>query len=176
MSEADNGALSAALGVEASDSCILPLHILLLLGGSYLNQVAAPVCPVPFGPEKTGRSSFKSTFIIILTPRKCAKICRQSQHEAKTSLQCRFNRNASQSSPRIQSTEFLVLHGLPEKSSSLLILHRSQNVVLGQVELLLGHGQVPHVPEDPEDQAEEHQQRAGQHEEIPVAQRREDPD
>lgn len=48
--------------------------------------------------------------------------------------------------------------------------------MFGQVELLLRHGDVSHVPEDPEDQAEEHQQRSGQNKEIPVSQGCKDPD
>lgn len=52
----------------------------------------------------------------------------------------------------------------------------SQDVRFDQVELLLGHGEVPHVPENPEDQTEEDEQRPGEDEEVPVTQRGEDPD
>lgn len=52
---------------------------------------------------------------------------------------------------------------------------QSQYVVLRQVELLLGHGQVPHVPEYPEDQAEEDEHRSRQHKKVPKTQRCEDP-
>lgn len=44
-----------------------------------------------------------------------------------------------------------------------------------QVELLLRHSEVSHVPEYPEDQADKDQQRPGQHEKVPETQRREDP-
>lgn len=52
----------------------------------------------------------------------------------------------------------------------------SQYVRFDQVELLLGHREVPHVPEDPEDQAEEDQQRPAQHEKVPETQRCKDPE
>lgn len=50
-----------------------------------------------------------------------------------------------------------------------------QYVCFGQVELLLRHSEVPHVPEYPEDQAEEDQQRSGHHKKVPETQRCEDP-
>lgn len=43
--------------------------------------------------------------------------------------------------------------------------------MFGQVELILGHSEVRHVPEYPEDQAEKDQQRPGQHEKVPETQR-----
>lgn len=47
--------------------------------------------------------------------------------------------------------------------------------MFGQVELLIGHSEGRHVPEYPEDQAEEDQHRPGQHEEVPETQRCENP-
>lgn len=52
----------------------------------------------------------------------------------------------------------------------------SEYVLFVQVELFLGQSEVPQVPKYPEDQAEEDQQRPGQHEKVPEAQRCEDPD
>lgn len=51
-----------------------------------------------------------------------------------------------------------------------------QYVSLRQVELLLGHGEVPHVPEYPAHQAEENEQRSRKHEKVPETQRRKYPD
>lgn len=48
--------------------------------------------------------------------------------------------------------------------------------MFGQVQLLLRHNEVPHVPEYPEHQAEENQQRSGQHKKVPETQRCEDPE
>lgn len=45
-----------------------------------------------------------------------------------------------------------------------------------EVQLLLRHSEVPQVPEYPEHQAEEYQQRSGQHEKVPESQRCKDPD
>lgn len=41
-------------------------------------------------------------------------------------------------------------------------------------ELLVGHFDVAHVPEDPEDQTQEDHDGSGEHEEVPELQRRED--
>lgn len=64
----------------------------------------------------------------------------------------------------------------PALSAQLGSRRGSQYVMFVQVELLLGHDEVPQVPEYPGDQAEEDQQRPGQHEEVPETQRGEDPD
>lgn len=53
---------------------------------------------------------------------------------------------------------------------------QSQDVLLEQVELFLGHGQMPQVPEYPGDETEEDQQRSRQHEKVPKTQRCKDPD
>lgn len=51
----------------------------------------------------------------------------------------------------------------------------SQDVAFVQVQLVIRHGQGPHVPEDPENEAEEDEQRSRQHEKVPETQRSEDP-
>lgn len=51
----------------------------------------------------------------------------------------------------------------------------SQYVLLGQVELLVRHLDVPHVPEYPKERTHEDQQRSGQHKKVPETQRCKDP-
>lgn len=53
---------------------------------------------------------------------------------------------------------------------------RSQYVRFTEVELLLRHGEIPEVPEYPQNQAEEYEQRPRQNKKVPVRQWGKDPD
>ncbi|KAM7387528.1 hypothetical protein PAMA_009916 [Pampus argenteus] len=74
-----------------------------------------------------------------------------------------------------QVHKFMIVDEASAPSSPSYTL-QSQYVLFDEVELLLRHSDVPQVPEYPEGQAEEDQQRSRQHEKVPETQRCKDPD